>query len=160
MKRRHILPVAMAVLVICGLAVSQDQRPVRGPGAQRVEQLKKLRMQESMALDEETSIRFFARYNEHQEDLRKVGKKRADLIDGLEALIRKNATESELDARLKEISKVEGQVIEVRLKFIEKLGDILTKDQIARYVVFERNFNQDLRDLMRDAAQDRWRNRN
>lgn len=160
---RNALRYAMALIALASMsftAVAQDQRPMRGPGGQRVEQLKKLKMQEAMALDEETSVRFFARYNEHQEDLRKVGRKRAEAIDELELLVRKNAPDTEIDAKLKDVVKVEREVAEVRQRFFDKLGDILTKQQIARYVVFERNFNQDLRDLMRESAQERWRGRN
>lgn len=156
--RTQLAVVLAAVLIVP--AMSQDQRPMRGPGGERVEQLKKLRMQEALALDEETSIRFFARYNEHQDELRSVGKKRADLIDDLQSLVKKNAPESEVDAKLKEVVKAEREAIEVRQRFVEKLGDILTKHQIARYVVFERSFNQDLRELMRESAQQRWRGRN
>jgi hypothetical protein len=140
--------------------LSQDERPMRGPAGERVEQLKKLRMQEALALNEETSIRFFARYNDHQEELRSAGKKRAEAIDDLQVLLKKNASDSEIDAKLKAVVTAEREVIDLRQKFVERLGDILTKHQIARYVVFERNFNQDLRDFMRESAQQRWRNRN
>ena len=84
----------------------------------------------------------------------------ADLIDDLQSLVKKNAPESEVDAKLKEVVKAEREVIDVRQRFVEKLGDLLTKQQIARYIVFERNFNQDLRELMRESAQQRWRGRN
>ncbi len=133
---------------------------MRGPGAQRVEQLKKLRMQEALKLDEETSIRFFARYNEHQDALRAIGKRRADAIDALQALVKKNAPDAEIDAQLKSIVAVETEVAATRSSFLDKLRDILKPSQIAQYVVFERNFNQDLREIMREGAQERWRGRN
>jgi hypothetical protein len=160
MNRLRIVMTSLLLAAVIVPALSQDERPMRGPAGERVEQLKKLRMQEALALDEETSIRFFARYNEHQEELRSAGKKRAEVIDDLQALVKKNAPESEVDAKLKVVVTAEREVIDVRQKFVEKLGDILTKHQIARYVVFERNFNQDLRELMRESAQQRWRGRN
>lgn len=160
MNRLRWLTTTLLVAAIVVPAFSQDDRPMRGPAGERVEQLKKLRMQEALALDEETSIRFFARYNDHQAELRSAGKKRADVIDDLQALVKKNAPESEVDSKLREVVKTEREVIELRQRFVEKLGDILTKHQIARYVVFERNFNQDLREIMRESAQQRWRGRN
>lgn len=158
----RLRPLMMFVLLAAVIApvFSQDNRPMRGPAGERVEQLKKLRMQEALALDEETSIRFFARYNEHQDELRSAGKKRADVIDDLQALVKKNAPASEIEAKLKAVVAAEREVIDLRQKFVEKLGDILTTHQVARYVVFERNFNQDLRELMRESAQQRWRGRN
>ncbi|MCU0453794.1 MAG: hypothetical protein MUE68_09055 [Bacteroidetes bacterium] len=160
MKCFHLCVTIVMILLLAVESIAQDQRPMRGPAGQRVEQLKKLRMQEALALDEETSIRFFARYNEHQDELRAVGKSRGDLIDDLQSLLKKNAPEAEIDAKLRDVLKAEKQVIDLRLKFADKLGEILTRSQVARYVVFERNFNQDLRELMRESAQDRWRGRN
>lgn len=160
MTSRTITSAFILLFLLVATMEAQDPRPLRGPGGQRVEQLKKLRMQEALALDEETSVRFFARYNGFQDELRALGKKRADVIDDLESLIRKNAPEGEVGAKLKEILKMEAEVIDVRVKFVEKLTDLLTVQQTARYVVFERNFNQDLRELVRDAAQDRWKGRN
>jgi len=125
-----------------------------------VEQLKKLRLQEALKLDEETSVRFFARYNEHQEGLRSIGKRRSEAIDGLQKLVRKNAPDAEIDAQLKTVVASETDVTSIRSKFLEKLRDILTPAQIALYVVFERNFNQDLREIMRENAQERWRGKN
>ncbi len=157
--RRSVLSAAAAAVLAVGL-LAQDQLPMRGPAAQRVEQLKKLRLMEALKLDEDTSIRFFVRYNEHQEELRGIGKKRAGAIDELQSLARKNAPEGEIEAKLKEVTGIESEVLATRNKFLEKLKEVLSVRQIAQVVVFERNFNQDLRELMRESAQERWRGRN
>ncbi|OGU74481.1 MAG: hypothetical protein A3H45_10975 [Ignavibacteria bacterium RIFCSPLOWO2_02_FULL_55_14] len=128
---------------------------MRGPAVERVEQLKKLRLMEALRLDEETSIRFFARYNEHQEELRKIGLKRSGLIDQLQLAIKGSAADADVDKLLKDILAVETLVIDARSKFLDTLRPVLTVKQIGQYVVFERNFNQDLRELMREMAQDR-----
>lgn len=157
--RRSVLSATAAAILSVGI-LAQDQFPMRGPAAQRVEQLKKLRLMEALKLDEETSIRFFARYNEHQEELRGIGKNRAGAIDDLQSLARKDAPEGEIDAKLKEIMGIESEVLAARNKFLGKLKEVLSVRQVAQYVVFERNFNQDLRDMMRESAQERWRGRN
>ena len=134
---------------------AQPRGPMRGPAVERVEQLKKLRLMEALRLDEETSIRFFSRYNEHQEELRKIGLKRSGLIDQLQLAIKGSAADADVDKLLKDILAVETLVIDARSKFLDTLRPVLTVKQIGQYVVFERNFNQDLRELMREMAQDR-----
>ena len=64
--------------------LAQDQLPMRGPGAERIEQFKKVRLIEVMNMDEETSIRFFARYNKHLESMRTIQKDHNALIDQLQ----------------------------------------------------------------------------
>jgi hypothetical protein len=44
---------------------AQDPLPTRGPAAERIEQYKKIRLMEEVQMNEETSIRFFARYKTH-----------------------------------------------------------------------------------------------
>jgi hypothetical protein len=61
---------------------------------------------------------------------------------------------------LKDLKGAEEQLLEERLKFVDGLKDIFTQKQIAEYIIFERNFNQNLRDLMKDIAKERWNQRN
>ena len=53
----------------------------------------------------------------------------------------------------------EEKVLEERAKFIEELREILSVKQLSQFIVFERNFNKNLRELMRDVARDRWNRR-
>ena len=68
-------------LVLASNLLAQDQPPSRGPGAERIEQFKKVRLMEVLKMDEETSIRFFARYDKFLEGLRAVQKEHNALID-------------------------------------------------------------------------------
>ena len=46
----------------------------------RLEQLEKIKLIESLDLDEETSIRFFARRNDSKNQIRELEKKAEDII--------------------------------------------------------------------------------
>ena len=50
----------------------------------------------------------------------------------------------------------EEKIAETRSKFLEELKEVISIKQIAQYVVFERNFNKNLREIMRDIAKERW----
>ncbi len=158
----------MAVMIVLPLAGSllwtqeEHQRlgPERlGPGAERIEQFKKIRLMDALKLDEETSIRFFARYNKHVATLRDIGKNRNESIDRLQKLIDSDAGSDDLNKVINAITALDGRLVEERLKFLTDLKDVLTVKQIGSYIVFERNFNQNLRDLMREVARDRWDHR-
>lgn len=73
------------------LAVAQEnQAPAPGRALERVEQFKKIRLMEVLNLDEESSIKFFARYNKHQELLsleNKATEAKAKYIDELKQVL-------------------------------------------------------------------------
>jgi hypothetical protein len=150
-----VIVLLFAVAVSSNLA-AQDQPPMRGPGAERIEQFKKVRLIEVMSMDEETSIRFFARYNKHVEYLRTIQKDHNALIDQLQNFSTSTAKNSEIEQVIKDIGMSEEKIAEARSKFLEELKDVISIKQIAQYVVFERNFNKNLREIMRDIAKERW----
>jgi hypothetical protein len=145
-------------LMIFTSLYSQDQLPPRGPAADRIAQFKKVRLMEVLKFDEETAIRFFARYTKHEESLRAIQKDHNVLIDRLQDLIQSHGSNSEMEQVIKEIGVSEEKISETRSNFLEELKDIISVKQVAQYVVFERNFNKNLRDIMRDIAKER-RNR-
>jgi hypothetical protein len=138
---------------------AQEGRQRPGPGAERIEQFKKIRLMDVLKMDEETSIRFFARYNKHIETLRDIEKSRNDRVDQLQKLTDSDASNDDIMKAVNDVTALDGKMTEERSKFLTDLKDVLTVKQIGKYVVFERNFNQNLRDLMRDVARDRWEHR-
>jgi len=145
-------------LMICTSLYSQDPLPPRGPAAERIAQFKKVRLMEVLKFDEETSIRFFVRYTKYEESLHAIQKDHNALIDRLQEIVQSHGTNSEIEQAIKEIGLSEGKIAETRSNFLEELKDIISVKQVAQYVVFERNFNKNLRDIMRDIAKER-RNR-
>jgi len=136
--------------------VAQDQLPLYGPAAERIAQYKKLRLIEVVQMNEETSVRFFARYNKHEENIRSIWRERNNLIDQLQKLSKSNSNDAAMENIIKDIGMSEEKVLEERTKFIEELREILSIKQLSQFIVFERNFNKNLRELMRDIARDRW----
>ena len=149
-----IAKLSALVVFVFATALGQEM-PMRGPAMERVEQFKKIRMMEVLKLDEETSLRFFVRYNKFQEGVREITGKRDGLIDQLAALRKSNASDAEFEKVFKELTTVEGKIAEERAKFLQELKGVVSTKQIAEYIVFERNFNRQLFQLVREMAQER-----
>jgi hypothetical protein len=161
--KRHISQMLIVIpfaLVLVTLSYAQDQLPMRGPAAERIEQYKKIQLLEKLKLSEELSIRFFGRYNKHMDAMREIAKERNSAIDKLQQLAKNDATDKEIDLSLKELNNVEAKLAEERARFLDELKEIFSRKQIASFIVFERNFNQNMRELMRDIAKERWNQRN
>jgi Spy/CpxP family protein refolding chaperone len=141
-------------------ALAQDPPgppPFGGPGATKFEQFKKMRIIEALRLDDETAIRFVTKYNKFTEEMREFGKQRNEISERLEEALRNKAGDEAVDKIIKEFIQHEGKSEELRNKFYQGLREILTTKQIAQYIVFEKNFNQNIRDVMREMTQDRDR---
>jgi len=146
------------VLALFVLAVftGTAQETRRGPAAERIEQFRKIRLMEALKMDEETSVRFFSRYDKHMEALHAIGKDRAALVDQLQLLIRQNKSDAELEKTMSDIAANDEKASAERERFLTDIRDILPLKKVAEYIVFERNFNQNLREIMREIAAGRW----
>lgn len=155
--RLLILVLGTAVMLSPAWTQQDDPQgsPMLGPGAQRVEQLKKVRMMEVLKLDEETSIRFFSRYNKYQDELREIQRNREAIYRTMESLRRSGASDSDFEKALQELREVDGRWLEARDKYWKELRGILSVKQFANYVLFEFNFNRYLRELMRETQRER-----
>lgn len=151
-------PRAVLVLFLFGssAAVAQwESNPMRGPAAERVEQFKKIRLMEALNLDEETSIRFFARYNKHQEAMQQIRRRQIELLQQIQAFRKSNAADEEYGKVLQEMRSLEEKSSEAKLKYFDELGGVLTKKQLAEYIAFEVRFQQNLREILRDIQKKR-----
>ncbi len=126
------------------------QRPM-----ERLENYKKIRMIEVLKLDEETGLKLVGRYNKHRENVKQLEESRAALVEKLESQLNSNAADSELQRSFNDFYEIEKKIGESRKKFLEDLKEILTTKQIAEYMIFERNFMTDLRNVVKDIQKER-----
>jgi len=164
MKRLCTFCVSLFILVLMeGHCVySQDGRPSSpfgGPGAAKFEQFKKMRIIEALHLDDETAIRFVTKYNKFIEEMRQAGKKRNEIIARLDDALKNNANEETLEKIIKEFVLCDDQAGDIRNKFYTDLKDVFTTKQLAQFIVFEKNFNQNIREIMHEMTQERDRER-
>ncbi len=140
------------------VAFAQPPAPIEGSRPfERIEQWKKIRLIEILDMKEDQSARFFARLNEHDTQRRELHKEKGEVLDRLDRLVRNRASAAELEKAIPEVLAVDDRIHDEQNKFLLSLGDILTVDQRAKLVLFERQFEKELRDAMREAQRKRWR---
>jgi hypothetical protein len=110
---------------------------------------------EVLNLDEQNSIKFFARYNKYQELLRDLRKKQAQALARIQALRKSNAADAEYGKMVDELLTLESQINEAKSKYVEELKPVLTSKQLVEYLVFEARFQQNLRELAREFPRSR-----
>jgi len=140
-------------LCFAALAAQDADPPVQGKAAERVEQYKKIRMMEVLGMDEQTSIRFFARYNKNLEVMKDLRKKQVEALAQIQKLRKGRASDDDYAKVITDLRSLEDQVSQTKSKYIDDLKDVLTNKQRAEYLVFELRFQQNLRELVRDLQQ-------
>lgn len=127
-----------------------DQRPF-----ERIEQLRKVRLIEMLEMNEEQSIRFFARMNEHDTARRDLMKEKGEALDRIERLVRNKAEDKEFEQAFADVVSVEERLIAEQRRFFAGLTDILSAQQRGKMLLFERRFEKELREAMREAQRRR-----
>jgi hypothetical protein len=143
----------MSAVLLVAFAAGAFGQPMREPGSrpyERVEQWKKLRMIEMLDLNEEQSIRFFARLNEHEKQKKELMQKKGDALDKIDRLVRIEADDEEFEEVFEEIGTVNRDLVQVENGFFQSLQDILTTEQRGKLLLFERHFDRQLRNAVRE----------
>ena len=119
----------------------------------KFEELEKIKLIEVLQMDEETTLRFFARQSEHKKQQGEIQDKIRSDTDNLEALLKsdKSVNTEELKSKINEINNLQLQLEKNRVDFINSLSDILSYEQIAQLIIFEKRFRNEVRKMiMRD----------
>jgi hypothetical protein len=148
MKTRFLILVI--TIVFSGLLFSQPGKWRDDDMRGKFEQLEKIKLIEALQMNEETTLRFFARKSEHQKQQDEIQQKIDEKIDDLDLIFKSGrvATIDELKSNINEINVLRGELEKNRVDFINSLSDILSYDQIAKLIIFERNFRDQIRKLI------------
>ncbi|MDE3058550.1 MAG: hypothetical protein KGJ59_11405 [Bacteroidota bacterium] len=160
MKRITTIFLLLSFLAFIQSALAQHRGGKKGePPFARLENFKKIKMMETLHLDETTSIRFFSRYDKHEEQMRAFGEERDRIAKQLDSLSRNNAPDEAYDAAFDQLLSIDKKIAREHADFLSSLKEILSNKQIAEYIVFERNFIRDLRRIVREVQMDRMQPR-
>ncbi|MDQ7815608.1 MAG: hypothetical protein RDU14_01120 [Melioribacteraceae bacterium] len=144
MKKNYlIILLIIATITISGQMKDPDRRSERP--FEKIEQLEKAKLIEVLDLNEEMAIKFFARRNEHQKNMRELMNNRESLLNDLEKNIKeKGLKDSYYSEQVNKILEHEKLMSLGKQEFIKSLSDILNPQQIAKLTVFEFKFRREI----------------
>jgi molybdopterin converting factor small subunit len=155
---KHILLLVSLVITIASQSThAQPPGPDERKPFERIEHFKKVRLIEMLDMKEEQSVRFFARLNEHDNTKRDLMKEKMDVLDKIERLVRNHAEEKEFEKLFPEVAALNEKLAQEDQKFFSGLSDIISAEQRGKYLLFERQFERELREAMRDIQHRRMR---
>lgn len=144
------------IMIVTAQASAQPPgMPPDGRGMERIERFRKMRLIEMLELKEEQSARFIARMNESESAQRDLQKQKDEVLDKIERLIRNKADAKEYEKLFEEFELVSRKIATQRSEFFSGLTDLLSIEQRAKLLLFERRFQDELRDAMREVQKRR-----
>ncbi|NOY05780.1 MAG: hypothetical protein GXO82_03975 [Chlorobi bacterium] len=157
MKRRlwkSISPVAVLVLVIIAPVLSQprfDNPDVR----KRIEEIRRFKLIDYLDLEEEQAVRFVTREKDFSKEEKRREEKRNKVIMQLKKAVEEGVSEDELRSLIDQYVALGREMAEARLAYFRSLGDLLTVEQQAKYLLFERKFKDEIRNIIRNWQMER-----
>lgn len=116
----------------------------------KLRQLEKVKLIDALNLDEDTSVRFFARRDEMQKTVDALNDKEEDILQRLNETFDSNDKNKETTQKqlINEFIDLKGKIENKRREFITSLSDIMPTEKIARYLVFEQKFREEIRKIL------------
>ena len=151
MKYLRIPLVIMVLALLTAPLYGQFDGPPDGRARERLEELRRLKMVEALKLDEEQAVRLTVRERKFRESEKELREQRKELLKELHDLVEDEADDAALKAAIERLSALSVKMTEQRQEYVFSLQDILSMEQIARLVIFEHRFAEEVRRIIGNA---------
>ncbi len=149
----HLL---LAVIVLLWNAPDGLSQPSHAEDIlERIHQLKKVRMIEMLDLAEEQSVRFFARLHEYERETEGLKHEKEAALEKIERLVRNRADSTEFGEVFSQALSLDEKLVELDRRFFQSLQGILTVEQQGKYLLFNRQFERELRESLKEIQRRR-----
>ena len=142
-----IIAAVSFVLIAAFVLNAQDiKQPNQGP-LKKIEELEKVKLIETLGMNEQTTLKFFARRTKYREEQAQLVKNIFNVIDQMSDLTKNGdgKNNEELKKLIDQYQDLENKILRKKQEFYNSLTDILTYNQIAKVIVFERKFKEEIR---------------
>ena len=149
---KKVILLLSAILLVTNFLHSQARHKsqIRGFGNGRLAEFEKIKLLETLDLDEEAAAKFIVRRNQHLEKQRELSQKREAAINELRDVIESGLTNAEqLQKKNNEILEYEELLLKSRREFLESLKDIMDAEKISKVLVFEYVFRQEIQNELK-----------
>lgn len=144
MKKLILLFVPVLLLVAQEPIDKKDPREI-------IEKVRIYKLTEALDLTEEQTTKFFPHLKEMRKTEQEFQKQRLELIQKLRDLIKNNAPEQEIVNVLNKFQEIHKKRMAAQMKEIEDLRQILTPVQQAKFMIFQEDFEREIRELIREV---------
>lgn len=151
MRKFIMLILGISLFTFYNIA-AQDNRPMRhnAKAQEKIAELEKIKLVEALDVNEETMVKFFARRKDFLEKMKALNMQKEDKLDLIEKELQNNEGKNDqvFKRYVDEAIGIESNIVRTKKEFYDSLKDIFNNRQIAKLMVFERNFRREIRDMI------------
>jgi transposase-like protein len=136
----------------------RSDKPMHGPKPiEKIEQWEKAKLIELLNLNEENSVRFFARRNEHQNKMKDIIDQRDQFMKDLTRELQEGTKQNDNTYRdkLNNLISFDSRLMKERESFLRSLNDLLTPQQILKLSVYEIKFRKEIREKLMERGRNK-----
>ncbi len=146
MKKYYNLICFVSLFMFLGTASLCSQNPEKM--RERLKAYKKIMLMEKLNMSEEQSIKFFARYTEHEDFIKKAKIELDQSVDLLEQVMESGKAENEKAIQL--VFEKDIALKKVIIERIKSMKNVLSEKQYGKYVVIEYKLLDDVRKAIKN----------
>lgn len=147
---KFISIVVFVIIITTSLLEAQPKHKRMFGPPDKIRELEKIKLIEILDMDEETTLKFFARRNEHLNKMEELNKSCDNQLELIEEKINdsENENDPEFTKLINDYLAEQDRFNNARKEFVNSVKDILTPKQLAKLVVFERRFKEEIRNII------------
>ncbi|HEY3249683.1 MAG TPA: hypothetical protein VGK25_01065 [Ignavibacteria bacterium] len=150
MKRNFTILLCFIGIAFCSDVFSQND-DIRD----KIEDIKLDKMTTKLSLDETTKDSFIDKYKAFSKDMRELNRKRAKAYKEMTENVESGTG---LDTTVNKLLEYEKEINQKRTDFIADLKSMLTSQQIAKMIIFERKFNNEIKKILKQYQKENRKN--
>jgi hypothetical protein len=139
----------IVVLLILGSLIAQENR-ADDPRA-IIEKIRIYRLTKELDLTTDQAIEFFPKLNELQKIDKDFRTRQKEILDNLKAMIHDDAEQKEIVESLSRYETIFKEKMERQLSKMGEIRKLLTPVQQARYLIFQDEFEREIRNMIKEV---------
>jgi hypothetical protein len=143
---KNIFLIILISLFIPVFIFGQMRKDRKGP-REKIEQLEKIKLIDALDMDEQTTLKFFARRNESRNRIEALNDSLDTIVDNLDSKF-SNGNDADYKNLVNKYLNIQKQIALEHTEFINSLYDILSVKQVAKLIVFEKHFRDEIRGFL------------
>ncbi|SRR5690606_5902443 len=148
MKKTLFIILFLAAFVTYILPQERPDKFERPMLNKKLQELEKIKLIETLNLDETTTLKFFSRRNTHRKKMMELNDEMDVKETLIEEILNNDGDKAQLKTLINEHMKLEQKISDERTKFLSSLTDILSDEQRAKLILFEKKFRQEIRNIL------------
>lgn len=142
------------IFSLISMVFSQESFDDKDP-REIIEKVRIFKLTQELDLTTEQAVKFFPKLNELRKIEQEFQKERMDILKELRDLIKNDASDKEITKVITKFEEAHKKKMVGQIKKMEEIKEVLTPLQQAKYLIFQEEFEREIRDLIKEVRKHR-----